>query len=354
MSSGFKVVLFVQQKDVDFDLCKVAVAPKVYRKNLVLQYGSTFKCLLQLIFRPAALLKFMKLERKTGRSTQQILKNIYNNSHILKADLDWLHFGFATMALQSENVAEAIGAKMAVSFRGFDLDVYSLKFPGCYELLWKRVTKVHSISNYLLQEALSLGLSSYIPAQVVTPAIDISKFKGEDVSYGESLNILTVGRLHWIKGISYVLEALSILKRNGVRFSFTIIGEGPGNESVAFEIHQLGLTDEVKIVGKIPHDKTLDYYSKSNMYVQYSNSEGFCNAVLEAQAMGLLCVVSDGGALPENVLHMKTGWVVPKRNPELLAKAIIEVHNLDPEKKTEFVKNAQQRVLSEFNLKNSK
>ena len=42
--------------------------------------------------------------------------------------------------------------------------------------------------------------------------------------------------------------------------------------------------------------------NNSDVYLQYSVQEGFCNAVLEAQAMGLLCVVSDGGALPENVI----------------------------------------------------
>ncbi|MBK7870836.1 MAG: glycosyltransferase family 4 protein [Saprospiraceae bacterium] len=56
------------------------------------------------------------------------------------------------------------------------------------------------------------------------------------------------------------------------------------------------------------------YYEKADIYLQYSIQEGFCNAVLEAQAMGLLCIVSDAEGLPENILHGQTGWVVPKGN----------------------------------------
>src|SRR5690606_28909922 len=97
----------------------------------------------------------------------------YLNAHLLKANLDWLHFGFATMALGSETIAKAIGAKMAVSFRGFDINVYPIKHPECYNNLWKHVDKVHSISQYLLNKAISLGLSVETPFVIITPAVQL-------------------------------------------------------------------------------------------------------------------------------------------------------------------------------------
>ena len=69
------------------------------------------------------------------------------NQHIISEPLDWLHFGFGTLALHRENVAAAMGAKMAVSFRGFDIGIYPLKYPGCYLKLWNKVDKIHVISN---------------------------------------------------------------------------------------------------------------------------------------------------------------------------------------------------------------
>ena len=78
--------------------------------------------------------------------------------------------------------------------------------------------------------------------------------------------------------------------------------------------------------------------------------EGFCNAVLEAQAMGKLCIVSNAEGLMENVLHEKTGWVVLKNSPHLLAEQIKKVLLMDEQSKRIISKNAVERVKKEFNL----
>ena len=49
--------------------------------------------------------------------------------------------------------------------------------------------------------------------------------------------------------------------------------------------------------------------------------------------MGLLTIVSDADGLPENVINNETGWVIPKRNPALLSKKIMEVINLTSNEK---------------------
>jgi len=254
------------------------------------------------------------------------------------------------MALQSENVAEAIGAKMAVSFRGFDLDVYPIRHPKCYELLFKNVDKVHAISKYMLDKGYQLGLLKHTPFKIITPAIDILKFKrGTHVS-AQDLHILTIARLHWIKGLDHTLRAMEILKDNGIDFKYSIVGEGSEQDHLHSMIHKLNLSEHVTLEGRKEHKDVLKFLDQASLYIQYSDSEGFCNAVLEAQAMGLLCVVSDGGALPENIVDKRTGWIVPKRNPEALAKAIQEILNLREDLKAQIRAKAQQRVASKFNL----
>ena len=65
---------------------------------------------------------FYKLEKISNRSKKLIIKKIILNLHIInEKKTDWLHFGFATQAIGRENIAKAIGAKMAVSLRGFDI-----------------------------------------------------------------------------------------------------------------------------------------------------------------------------------------------------------------------------------------
>ena len=91
--------------------------------------------------------------------------------------------------------------------------------------------------------------------------------------------------------------------------------------------------------------------SDASIYLQYSDSEGFCNAVLEAQAMGLLCMVSDAEGLTENVIQEQTGIVVPKRQPKLFAQAIKNLLHLPEETKAFMRANAQKRVQNKFHLK---
>jgi colanic acid/amylovoran biosynthesis glycosyltransferase len=166
----------------------------------------------------------------------------------------------------------------------------------------------------------------------------------------EKFTFLTVARLHWKKGLLYTLEALKLFKDRGYKFQYIIIGNGPQNEEILFAIHQLGLTDYVALLGQKTSSEVKYYMSVTSIYLQYSISEGFCNSVLEAQAMGLLCVVSDAEGLSENVLHEVTGWVVPKRNPIALLEMILKVINLPYDEKQNIRNNAQKRIRSDFNL----
>ena len=97
-------------------------------------------------------------------------------------------------------------------------------------------------------------------------------------------------------------------------------------------------------------DEVIDLYNQHDIFIQYSHQEGFCNAVLEAQSLGLLCIVSDADGLSENIIHGVTGWIVPKRNPIALAIQIDEVINMSIEKKNEIRMSAIERVKSKFNL----
>jgi colanic acid/amylovoran biosynthesis glycosyltransferase len=300
---------------------------------------------------------FLQLERQSGRSWNQALENLYLSSHILTVDIDWLHFGFATMAIRKENTAKAMHAKMAVSLRGFDIAIYPVKNTGCYNLLWKRIDKLHTISDDLLALAYSNGLPTTTPYQKITPAIDIKKFTRTTPIHeklGQPIRLLTVARLHWKKGLEYTLEALAGLKKSGIDFQYTIIGSGEEYERLIFAEHQYGIKEQVDFAGKMTHEEVKSELEDTDIYIQYSISEGFCNAVLEAQAMGCLCVVSDAEGLSENVVHGETGWVVPKRNPTLLARQIIDIIQTEGTQLKKIREAAINRVAEKFNLEQQK
>lgn len=314
-------------------------------KNIIL-------AILRLIYSPKKAQALYSLNQKSGFSKKENLLSLLSSAHILKFKLDWIHFGFATAALGRENLASILNAKMAVSIRGFDIAVYSLKNPDCYHLLWQHTDKLHYLSDDLRILAEKQGFNTQTPNQKITPAIDTSLFHGKrNYSFGSPIKIVSVARLHWIKGLEYVLETLSLLNKSGVDFEYTIIGEGNDYERLVFAAYQLGIKEKVFFEGKKAPQEIKKILQESDIYVQYSIHEGFCNAVLEAQAMGLLCVVSDGGGLPENVLHERTGWVVSKRNPKALADQLIKVMNLSESDRIRISQAAIKRVKEKFSLK---
>ncbi|MDG5492233.1 glycosyltransferase family 4 protein [Psychroserpens sp. SPM9] len=353
-ANGFEVILFVDYAtahDDDF-LCDCVVAPNFGKSKLTsISYSiaSLFKSLFK---HPKRSYKLFKLDKQDGLSFNKCFRNLIVNEFLLTRDLDWLHFGFGMLSVNRENIAKAIGAKMAVSFRGFDLYLSPLKHQACYKYLFQKAVKYHVLSNEMKTDLTAYHISEK-QIEVIPPAIDVNVFQTDKK---QSINdnviqLVTVARLHWKKGLEYTLEALQLLKEKGVKFHYTIIGDGSEYERLIFAAYQLGLKDHVTFKGKLPQIEVKHCLEQSDIYLQYSIQEGFCNAVLEAQAMGLMTIVSNAEGLSENVLDGQTGWVVPKRQPRVLAEKIEAVIQMNQNEKQAIRTFAISRVREEFNLK---
>lgn len=349
---GFNVILFVdyrRSEDVDVQ-CKV-VASNNFGKGIFNTFWNSCIAILKSIFyHPKRSYLLYQLNKKDGLGLKNNIKQLIINEFLLTQNLDWLHFGFGMLAVNRENIAESIGARMAVSFRGFDLYLSPLKHQGCYNRLFSKNVNYHVLSEEMKGDLIKQQINQD-RITVITPAINVNFFNSDkSKTQNKPVKIITVARLHWKKGLEYTLEALKILETKGCDFHFTIIGEGSEYERLMFAAHQLQIMHRVSFKGKLPHESVKEHLEASDIYLQYSVQEGFCNAVLEAQAMGLMCIVSNAEGLSENVLHNVSGWVVPKRAPNLLAEKIREVIQLDEVEKKTIREFAVNRVRREFSL----
>lgn len=350
---GFKVVLFVDYGSSDDDIfpCKVVVAPHFVGNRIKVLGQSVFSLLKCTMLYPRQSFKHVKADRSDGISLRGCLRRLILNQFLFSERLDWLHFGFGMLAIGRENVASAVSAKMAVSFRGSDLYLTPLKHKDCYDLLFQKSIRYHVLSQDMKRDLLAYH-NDTASIRVIPPAINTDFFVSDkSINDRHLTQIVTVARLHWKKGLVYTLEALQLLKRRGLPFHYSIIGEGEELERLQFAVHQLDLIDQVSFIGKLSQSAVKQKLEASDVYLQYSVQEGFCNAVLEAQAMGLMTIVSDAEGLSENVLHEQSGWVVPKRQPEALAQRIAAVILLSKDAKAKISAFAIARVRREFNLK---
>ncbi|UKM63659.1 glycosyltransferase family 4 protein [Flavobacteriaceae bacterium GSB9] len=352
LNHGHKVVLVTGRTTEKFDLCNVIYHPKVY-KNKYLQVLAMLKVFMGLCPYYESVFRFLSLEKQAGTPFKRIIEKLYINATLLKLKVDWVHFGFATMAIDRELVPKAIKAKMAVSFRGYDINVYPLKHNNAYSILWQQVDKVHSISNDLLQRAYRLGLPETTPYHIITPAVNLDAHgEPEQAKNHKTIRIVTIARLHYIKGIDLLLEIAAILREKHMDFVWEVIGSGHKKEEerYLYQKYRLGLHDNVRFLGKMNHQETLNILKQADLYVQTSVIEGFCNAVLEAQSLGKLALAFDKGGLRENIKEGETGFLVKAVNATAMANTIIEVIKLPIEDKQNIREQAKQRVKQHFNL----
>lgn len=115
------------------------------------------------------------------------------------------------------------------------------------------------------------------------------------------------------KGMSYLIEACRQL---GDLCEVVILG-GHAEEVVAqlpMKAHPLGyVNDEQRIV---------DVYNAADVFVLPSLSENLPNTIMEAMACGVPCVAFKVGGIPEEIDHLKNGYVTAYRDANDLAKGI--------------------------------
>ena len=349
--NGYEVAVFVGSGEGGPGIYRaLGIAKSTPVRSVVM---SGFAWTMLLLRRPGRVWRFIRSERALGRGPVEIAQRMAAYYHVLMhARSGWLHFGFTALAVGAESLASAIGSRMGVSLRGYDIAMYPLKHPGSLADLWSKVDKVHTISDDLTLTARRHGMPASIPVVKITPAVDLEFFQRRTphVAKEGALRIVTVSRLHWKKGIEYVLMALkelSVAKPN-IAWTYKIVGDGAELERLAFAAAEMGLSDRVSFSGKQKQEAVRELYEQADCCVQYSVQEGFCNAVLEAQAMELPCIVSDAEGLPENV--GENGVVVPRRQPEMLANALAAVAVLPVDVRKEKTLAARKRLEAKFNV----
>jgi colanic acid/amylovoran biosynthesis glycosyltransferase len=281
------------------------------------------------------------------------LKTFYLDSTILSLQPDIIHFEFGPLGLGRTQLKNASRSRILVSFRGYDINYSGIDRPDYFGEVWSVADAVHFLGRDLKERAAKRGCPLSIPHRIIPPAVVTSDFPPRRGlprrTAGKPVRIISVGRLEWIKGYEYALHAMDILRRKFVNVSYEIVGDGTQYECLSFGIHQLGLEAHVRLVGPLAPERVRELLYESDIFLHPAVSEGFSNAVLEAQAAGLPVVCSDAGGLKENVLDGHTGFVVPRRRANKLAAQLSRLV-IDPALRRRMGLAGRARALAHFGL----
>ncbi len=301
-------------------------------------------------FRPAV--RALSAERANDDAERGLVGRLLFDLRLLAVDPDVVHFQFGDLARARTHVAGAVDAAFTSSFRGYDLAYAGLDQPGFYDRLWPVLDGAHTLGRDLLAAATERGAPTGVPWRLISPAIDLARFdppdrSGRQPGQEDPVRLLSVGRLHWKKGLTDGLEAVAALVADGRPVTYRIVGDGPAEEQLRWLIDDLGLGPVVELVGRCSPDEVADHLAWADLFLHPSHTEGFANAVLEAQAMAVPIVCSDAEGLAENVADGRTGLVVPRRRPDALAATLIELAD-SPDRRLAMGRAGRQRVTERF------
>ena len=152
-----------------------------------------------------------------------------------------------------------------------------------------------------------------------------------------------------LKGLSYLLEAMAVLRKDR-DIRLTIIGKPRPGHSMDL-IDSLGLRPHIDFVSGVTDERIVELYAEAELAVVPSLYEGFSLPAIEAMSTGICLVATDGGALPEVTgTHNETVLQCPAANSEALAAAIAA--GLDSaELRARIGEAGRQRVISRWTWK---
>jgi colanic acid/amylovoran biosynthesis glycosyltransferase len=190
---------------------------------------------------------------------------------------------------------------------------------------------------------------------VVHGGVDVDRLAPQTSCDG-IFRILCVARFEEVKGHSYLVEACCLLKQRGVPFECRLIGNGPLLSTVELQIDRLHLKDAVRLLGAREYSGIVDEFKRASVVVLSTaptasgKREGVPNALKEAMACGLPVIASDVGGIPELVDHDDNGILVPPRDAQALAEALLRLYS-DRSLRQRMGQRGREKIVREFNLK---
>ena len=218
----------------------------------------------------------------------------------------------------------------------------------------RRADGCTTVSRALQQELLRLtGVDLVVVPMGVDPVVFPAVVPRSGLQIRSSPRILFAGRLVSQKGVRYLIEAVSLLRRTYPATKLQIVGEGPDRPELEASVRDLDLADSVIFTGAVGHSRMPALLAGADIFVLPSirmsngDTEGLGVALLEAAASELPVVASAIGGLPDLVENRRSGMLVEPADPPALASALTELLSNDPLRRS-VAQNARRLAIGRF------
>ena len=229
-----------------------------------------------------------------------------------------------------------------------------------YDLIWgynilKNTSKVIALTKTEAEQYKKMGVNAD-KIEIVPNGINLPDYKNLP-EWGEFRKkfaigrhdkvILSLGRIHKIKGLDLLVNAFSDIARELDNVKLVIVGPDDGFLStLKKQIKALNIEDRVLVTGPLYGTDKLRAYIDANVYVLPSVYEAFSNTILEALVCGTPVIVTDRCGIADVI--DKIGYVV-EYDKSKLTDAILELLECD-DLRVELGEKGKKLMKEEFNF----
>jgi glycosyltransferase involved in cell wall biosynthesis len=165
---------------------------------------------------------------------------------------------------------------------------------------------------------------------VVPVGVDVNQFQPIKIDKMEnSIFFLSLlDEFHKYKGLEYLLKAIQIVQKDIDNVKLIIGGKGNLLKYYKSMAESLGIENNVEFHGFIAEEKIVEYYNSCNLFILPSTSsaqEGFGIVALEALACEKPVITTNIVGVADDLKKVNAGRIVPPKDAEKLAGAIIEL-----------------------------
>ncbi len=175
------------------------------------------------------------------------------------------------------------------------------------------------------EKAFAKGLIYYIPNAIEASGYRFDAGKREALRVKLELTdqfvIGHVGRFHYAKNHEYLIAVFAKILKRKANAVLLLLGDGSGMEAARNQAKELGILDKILFMGNVENPQ--DYYQVMDYFVFPSRFEGLPGTVIEAQAAGLKCLISDAIASEVMITELVQSESIAK-DPVIWAEKIVK------------------------------
>ncbi|KUK77631.1 MAG: Glycosyl transferase group 1 [candidate division WS6 bacterium 34_10] len=272
------------------------------------------------------------------RHAREVIKTI-EKEHI---EFDLIHAHFAWSAgYAGVKVSEKYKKPLIVTGHGYDLyklPLRSERFKEAIKGVFNKADQVLTVSNKNKEHILNMGVKNDVKVFPNGYTKELFYYKEQEEcrkKLGLPLDrniIFTIGHLEVQKGYEYLVKALKIVKEKNPDILCLHIGAGSLEGEIKELVKELDLEENIKFLGRKPHNTLVDYFGASDFFVSSSLVEGNPTVMFEALGCGKPFVGTKVGGVPEIIESEDYGLLCEAKDVKCLADNILKALDKDWDK----------------------